>query len=163
MDTESNSLYAYQEQVCLIQFSTRDKDYLIDTLALEDLSILGPIFHSDKILKVFHAAEYDLICLFRDYGFRFDYLFDTMVAARILGLPQIGYGPLLDQYFDIKMNKKYQRANWGKRPLNPEMLEYARQDSHYLIALQELLRAETAKGRPLGTGAGGFPAAHPGH
>ena len=145
VDTESNSLYAYQEQVCLIQFSTRDKDYLIDTLALEDLSILGPIFHSDKILKVFHAAEYDLICLFRDYGFRFDYLFDTMVAARILGLPKIGYGPLLDQYFDIKMNKKYQRANWGKRPLNPEMLEYARQDSHYLIALQELLRAELQK------------------
>ncbi len=59
VDTESNSLYAYQEQVCLIQFSTRDKDYLIDTLALEDLSVLGPIFNSDKILKVFHAAEYD--------------------------------------------------------------------------------------------------------
>ncbi|MBG0787623.1 MAG: HRDC domain-containing protein [Anaerolineaceae bacterium] len=145
VDTESNSLYAYQEQVCLVQFSTRDKDYLIDTLALEDLSILGPIFNSDKILKVFHAAEYDLICLFRDYGFRFDYLFDTMVAARILGLQQVGYGPLLEKFFDIKMNKKYQRANWGKRPLNPEMLQYARQDSHYLINLQELLRAELQK------------------
>lgn len=145
VDTESNSLYAYQEQVCLVQFSTRDKDYLIDTLALEDLSVLGPIFNSDKILKVFHAAEYDLICLFRDYGFRFDYLFDTMVAARILGLQQVGYGPLLEKFFDIKMNKKYQRANWGKRPLNPEMLQYARQDSHYLVALQELLRAELQK------------------
>lgn len=145
VDTESNSLYAYQEQVCLIQFSTREKDYLIDTLALEDLTVLGPIFNSDKILKVFHAAEYDLICLFRDYGFRFDYLFDTMVAARILGLQQVGYGPLLEKYFDIKMNKKFQRANWGKRPLNPEMLQYARQDSHYLIALQELLRAELQK------------------
>ena len=145
VDTESNSLYAYQEQVCLIQFSTREKDYLINTLALEDLTVLGPIFNSDKILKVFHAAEYDLICLFRDYGFRFDYLFDTMVAARILGLQQVGYGPLLEKYFDIKMNKKFQRANWGKRPLNPEMLQYARQDSHYLIALQELLRAELQK------------------
>jgi len=145
VDTESNSLYAYQEQVCLIQFSTPEKDYLIDTLSLDDLSVLGPIFQSDQILKVFHAAEYDLICLFRDYGFRFDYLFDTMVAARILGLPRVGYGPLLEQYFDIKMNKKYQRANWGKRPLNPEMLEYARQDSHYLIALQDLLRRELQK------------------
>lgn len=142
VDTESNSLYAYQEQVCLIQFSTREKDYLVDTLALEDLSALGPIFQSDKILKVFHAAEYDLICLFRDYGFRFDYLFDTMIAARILGLPQVGYGSLVEKYFGLKMNKKYQRANWGKRPLNPEMLEYARQDSHYLIALQEILRKE---------------------
>jgi ribonuclease D len=68
-----------------------------------------------------------------------------MVAARILGLPRVGYGPLLELYFDIKMNKKYQRANWGKRPLNPEMLEYARQDSHYLITLQELLRRELEK------------------
>jgi ribonuclease D len=142
VDTESNSLYAYQEQVCLIQFSTRDKDYLIDTLALDDLSVLGPIFQSDRILKVFHAAEYDLICLFRDYGFRFAYLFDTMIAARILGYPRVGYGALLEQHFGIKMNKKYQRANWGKRPLNPEMLEYARLDSHYLIALQEILRKE---------------------
>ena len=145
VDTESNSLYAYQEQVCLIQFSTREKDYLIDTLALDDLAVLGPIFQSDQILKVFHAAEYDLICLFRDYGFRFDYLFDTMIAARILGLPQVGYGPLVEKYFGIQMNKKYQRANWGKRPLNPEMLEYARQDSHYLIALQAILRKELEK------------------
>lgn len=142
VDTESNSLYAYQEQVCLIQFSTREKDYLIDTLALDDLSVLGPIFQSDRILKVFHAAEYDLICLFRDYGFRFDYLFDTMIAARILGQQQVGYGSLVEKHFGIKMNKKYQRANWGKRPLNPEMLEYARLDSHYLIQLQEILRKE---------------------
>ena len=142
VDTESNSLYAYQEQVCLIQFSTREKDYLIDTLALDDLSVLGPIFQSDRILKVFHAAEYDLICLFRDYGFRFAYLFDTMIAARILGRSRVGYGALLEQHFDIKMNKKYQRADWGKRPLNPEMLEYARLDSHYLIELQEILRKE---------------------
>lgn len=142
VDTESNSLYAYQEQVCLIQFSTREKDYLVDTLALEDLSPLGPIFNSDKTLKVFHAAEYDLICLFRDYGFRFKYLFDTMFAARILGYQKIGYGSLLEKYFGVEMNKKYQRANWGKRPLKPEMLAYARLDSHFLIPLQEHLRKE---------------------
>ncbi len=142
VDTESNSLYAYQEQVCLIQFSTRQKDYLIDTLALQDLSPLGPIFNSDKTLKVFHAAEYDLICLFRDYGFRFKFLFDTMIAARILGYHQVGYGSLLEKYFGVEMNKKFQRANWGKRPMKPEMLEYARLDSHFLIPLQEHLRKE---------------------
>jgi ribonuclease D len=142
VDTESNSLYAYQEQVCLIQFSTHDKDYLVDALALPNLSILGEIFSTSRILKVFHAAEYDLICLFRDYGFRFDYLFDTMIAARILGYQKIGLGSLLEKYFGIQMDKKYQRANWGKRPLKPDMLDYARLDSHYLIPLQEHLRAE---------------------
>jgi len=142
VDTESNSLYAYQEQVCLIQFSTREKDYLIDSLALPDLSVLAPIFRSDNILKVFHAAEYDLICLFRDYGFRFNFLFDTMIAARTLGYQKIGLGSLLEQHFDIHMEKKYQRANWGKRPLKTEMLNYARLDSHYLISLQDHLRQE---------------------
>jgi ribonuclease D len=142
VDTESNSLYAYQEQVCLIQFSTREKDILVDTLALTDLSPLGAIFKSDKIMKVFHAAEYDLICLFRDYGFQFNFLFDTMIAARTLGYQNIGLGSLLEKYFDIHMEKKFQRANWGKRPLRPEMLEYARLDSHYLIPLAEILQKE---------------------
>ncbi len=142
VDTESNSLYAYQEQVCLIQFSTREKDILVDALALPDLSLLGPIFHSDKIIKVFHAAEYDLICLFRDHGFQFNFLFDTMIAARTLGYQKIGLGSLLEKYFDVHMDKKYQRANWGKRPLKPEMLEYARLDSHFLIPLAEILQKE---------------------
>ncbi len=142
VDTESNSLYAYQEQVCLIQFSTRGKDILVDALALPDLSLLGPIFQSDKIMKVFHAAEYDLICLFRDYGFQFNFLFDTMIAARTLGYQKIGLGSLLEKYFDVHMDKKYQRANWGKRPLKPEMLEYARLDSHFLIPLAEILQKE---------------------
>ena len=142
VDTESNSLYAYQEQVCLIQFSTREKDILIDPLVLPDLSPLGPIFRSEKIMKVFHAAEYDLICLFRDYGFKFNFLFDTMVAARTLGYLKIGLGSLLEKYFNIQVEKKYQRANWGQRPLKPEMLEYARLDSHYLIPLAEILQRE---------------------
>jgi ribonuclease D len=142
VDTESNSLYAYQEQVCLLQFSTRKRDYLVDAIALRDLSVLGPIFSSPKILKVFHAAEYDLICLFRDYGFRFNYLFDTMIAARTLGYPAIGLAALLEKFFNIRMNKKYQRANWGRRPLKPDMLHYARLDSHYLIPLQGHLREE---------------------
>ena len=142
VDTESNSLYAYQEQVCLIQFSTTKKDYLIDTVALRDLSPLEPIFRSVSILKVFHAAEYDLICLFRDFGFRFNFLFDTMIAARTLGYPKIGLGDLLAQTFDLNLDKKYQRANWGKRPLKDEMLAYARLDSHFLIPLQEKLREE---------------------
>ena len=142
VDTESNSLYAYKEQVCLVQFSSPTKDYLVDTLALQDLSPLANIFSSDHILKVFHAAEYDLICLFRDYGFKFSNLFDTMIAARVLGYDGVGLGALIEKFFNIKINKKYQRANWGQRPLKPDMLEYARQDSHYLISIQKRLRTE---------------------
>lgn len=142
VDTESNSLYAYQEQVCLIQFSTREKDFLVDALALPDLSPLEPIFRSESIMKVFHAAEYDLICLHRDYGFKFNFLFDTMIAARTLGYQKIGLGSLLEKYFQIHVDKKYQRANWGRRPLKSEMLEYARLDSHYLIPMAEILQKE---------------------
>jgi ribonuclease D len=145
VDTESNSLYAYQEQVCLIQFSTREKDILVDPLALPDLSPLAPIFGSEEVLKVFHAAEYDLICLFRDYGFKFNFLFDTMIAARTLGVQKIGLSALLEQHFGIHIQKKYQRANWGKRPLKQEMLNYARLDSHFLIPLQKILRQDLEK------------------
>lgn len=140
IDTESNSLYAYQEQVCLIQISIPQQDILIDALALPDLSPLGPIFNSKEQLKVFHAAEYDLICLYRDQGFHFHHLFDTMIAARTLGIEKIGLGHLLEQFFGLHLEKKYQRANWGRRPLKQEMIDYARLDSRYLIPLQAKLR-----------------------
>lgn len=147
VDTESNSLYAYQEQVCLVQFSTGDTDYLVDPLAIDDLSALGPVFANEKIEKIFHAAEYDLICLKRDFGFRFANIFDTMVAARILGRESVGLGAMLKEAFDIDVDKRYQRANWGKRPLPPAQLAYARLDTHYLIELRNRLKAElVAKG-----------------
>ena len=140
VDTESNSLYAYQEKVCLIQFSTPQTDYLIDPLAIHDLSPLGPIFENPQILKVFHAAEYDLICLHRDFCFQFANLFDTMVATRILGRTTLGLGAILEAEFGMSVDKRQQRANWGQRPLPQHLLDYARMDTHYLIALQEKLR-----------------------
>lgn len=139
IDTESNSLYAYREQVCLLQFSTPKADYLVDTLALDDLSPLAPVFADPRQQKIFHAAEYDIICLKRDYEFSFKNIFDTMIAARILAEPQVGLGNLLTTYFDIQLEKKYQRANWGKRPLPEAMFDYARMDTHYLFDLKALL------------------------
>jgi len=136
VDTESNSLYAFQEQVCLIQFSTPQDDYLVDPLALGDLSDLETLFADPKIEKIFHAAEYDLISLKRDYGFVFNNIFDTMVAARTLGWEEVGLGSILKAEFDVELNKRYQKANWGRRPLPPEMLAYARLDTHYLIPLR---------------------------
>ncbi len=142
VDTESNSLYVYQEQVCLIQFSTGDTDYLVDPLAISDLSPLWPIFANRDIEKIFHAAEYDLICLKRDFGYRFANIFDTMVAARILGRESVGLGAMLNEAFGLEVDKRYQRANWGKRPLPQAQLAYARLDTHYLIDLRNRLKAE---------------------
>jgi ribonuclease D len=142
VDTESNSLFAYREQVCMIQFSTREADYLVDPLALDDLSPLEPIFSSPDINKTFHAAEYDLICLKHDFNFSFSNLFDTMLAARILGRKEVGLGSMLETEFGIQMDKRHQRANWGQRPLPANMLDYARLDTHYLIPLRERLEHE---------------------
>ncbi len=142
VDTESNSLYAYREQVCLIQFSTPQTDYLVDPLSLPDLSKLEPIFKNPDIMKVLHGAEYDIICLRRDFGFVHNHMFDTRVASRTLGWEQSGLNNLLVKVFDTNVNKRYQRANWGKRPLPSDMLDYARFDTHYLLPLQEHLLKE---------------------
>jgi ribonuclease D len=137
VDTESNSLHAYRERVCLIQFSTPTADYIVDPINLPGLDPLAPFFANPDQQKVFHAAEYDLICLRRDYHFAFTNIFDTMSAARALGWPQVGLAAILDTHFGVKMNKKYQRADWKRRPLTPEQLDYARLDTHYLVALRE--------------------------
>ncbi len=138
VDTESDSLYSYFEKVCLLQFSTREHDYVVDPLILQDVAALGPLFANPQIEKVFHAAEYDILCLKRDYHFGFENLFDTMIAARILGWTNVGLGNILQERFGITLNKKMQRADWGHRPLTDEQISYAREDTHYLLALRDL-------------------------
>lgn len=138
VDTESNSLYAYHERVCLIQLSIPRADYIVDPLAGLDLSGLGTIFADGAIQKVFHAAEQDLAGLGRDFGFRFANLFDTMWAARILGWRRVGLADLLWEAFGVRTDKRYQRYNWGRRPLEPQALAYARMDVHYLLGLRSL-------------------------
>ena len=142
VDTESNSLHAFREQLCLIQFSTPQTDYLVDPLALDDLSPLSSIFANPEIEKVFHAAEYDLICLKRDSGITVANLFDTMQAARILGYERVGLDSILEEKLGIKLVKKYQKADWGERPLSREMLNYARLDTHHLLDLCNCLHTE---------------------
>jgi ribonuclease D len=145
VDTESNSLHAFREQVCLVQFSTTNADYLVDPLALKDLSILAPVFSDPNIEKIFHAAEYDLVCLRRDFKFSFANLFDTMQAARILGYPAVGLDRLLGDKFKIQTDKRHQKANWAARPLTKEQIHYARLDTHYLFALRDVLEDELRK------------------
>jgi ribonuclease D len=142
VDTESNSLYAYQEQVCLIQVSTPEQDYIIDPLALADLVGLADLMADPGVEKIFHAAEYDLLSMKRDFGFCFANLYDTMLAARILGWKKVGLASILKQEFQVQVNKRYQRANWGRRPLSPEQIAYARQDTHYLFDIRNILERE---------------------
>lgn len=145
VDTEANSLHAYHERVCLIQFSTPQKDYLVDPLAITNLSPLEEIFNNPHIEKVFHAVDYDVYGLNRDYGFTIVNLFDTMIAARTLGLTMLGLGNLLSEKFGIELNKRFQKADWGQRPLPEDLIDYARLDTHYLLLLRDNLEAELRK------------------
>lgn len=148
VDTESNSLHAYREQVCLIQFSTPKTDYILDPFVFDDLSALGPLFNNPRIEKIFHAAEYDLICLRRDFAFEFANLFDTMYAARVLGYPFVGLDNMLSEKMGIKVDKRHQKADWAARPLTPSQVDYARLDTHYLFQLRDILEKELEeKGR----------------
>ena len=148
VDTEADSLFAYYHKVCLIQIAIPDDDYLIDPLALTDLSPLGEIFADPTIEKVLHAAENDVLLLKRDHRFRFAHLFDTMVAARILGWRNIGLAALLQEQLGVTLDKRMQRTDWGRRPLTPAQLTYARLDVHYLLPLRDRLAAALrARGR----------------
>lgn len=148
IDLEANSLYAYQEQVCLIQISIPGQDYIIDPLAELDLEPLGAILRNPKIEKIFHAAEYDLILVKREFGWTLENLFDTMWAARILGIKRVGLANMLEERYGVRLNKKYQKANWCKRPLSAKQLTYAQMDTHYLHRLRDDLAEELeASGR----------------
>ena len=139
IDTEADSFHHYREKLCLIQLSDRGRDYIIDPLKIEDLSPLGELLGNPNIVKVLHGGDYDVVSLKRDYGLRIHNLFDTMIAAQFLALPRIGLADLIDRYFGHAVDKKYQRHDWASRPLLPEHLDYARGDTHFLLALREVM------------------------
>jgi ribonuclease D len=146
IDLEANSMFAYSERVCLIQISTDRADYIIDPLKHIDLTGLGAIIADPTVEKVFHASEYDLILLRRDYGWRLHNLFDTMWAARILGYSQFGLAGLLEKFYNVHTSKRFQKANWCRRPLSDAELAYAQKDTHYLLAIRDRLAAELEAG-----------------
>jgi ribonuclease D len=147
VDTESNSLFAYFHRVCLLQISLPERDYVIDPLAV-DVAPLGALFADPACQKIFHAAENDVIGLKRDYDFTFANIFDTMLAARILGWSQAGLAAILADKFGVRLNKTLQRADWGRRPLDPALLAYAQLDTYYLLPLRAQQELELrARGR----------------
>lgn len=139
LDTESNSFFAYSEKVCLIQISTCDNDYIIDPIVLKDLEPLGELLANPDIEKILHAASNDIIGLKRDFHFHCKNLFDTAVACKLLGYQHLGLANIMQEHFGVQLNKKWQRCDWGQRPLHQQQLDYARLDTHYLIPLRHHL------------------------
>ena len=139
LDTEAASFHRYADRVYLVQVSSDHETALVDPLAVPDLSPLGTLLASDRVEVVIHDADYDLRILDRDYGFRARRVFDTRVAAQLLGEPAVGLAALLEQYFGVSLDKKLQRADWSVRPLTPEMITYAAADTMYLPKLRDLL------------------------
>lgn len=147
LDTESNSFFAYFERVCLIQISTCDNDYIIDPVVFKELEPLGQVLADPDIEKILHAASNDIIGLRRDFNFHCKNLFDTAVACKLLGYQHLGLANIMQEHFGIQLNKKWQRCDWGRRPLQQQQLDYARLDTHYLIPLRHHLAAGlTAEG-----------------
>ena len=142
VDLEADSLFHYQERVCLLQISTRALNIVIDPLSVEDLSPLAPIFADTRIRKVFHGADYDIRSLHRDFGIEVHSLFDTQIAARFLGVRETGLASLLKEKFHVLSDKKYQKRDWSQRPLPGAMLQYAVQDICHLLPLAGLLERE---------------------
>jgi ribonuclease D len=142
VDLEADSLFHYRERVCLLQISTGSMHILVDPLALKDLSILSTVFGSPRVQKVFHGADNDIRALHRDFGIEVNSLFDTQIAARFLGSRETGLSALLKQKLGVHIDKKYQKKDWSKRPLPPSMLDYAVQDTFYLLPLSAMLKEE---------------------
>jgi ribonuclease D len=148
IDIEADSLYHYYEKVCLIQISTDSETYILDPLAIPEIAELAPILANPMVEKVFHAASYDVHCLRRDFGFVLANIFDTHIAAQLLGYEFLGLSALMELLLGIHHSKRRQRDDWSHRPLASEQLEYAAMDTHHLLRMRDTLEAELReKGR----------------
>ncbi|KAI0049395.1 hypothetical protein FA95DRAFT_1556869 [Auriscalpium vulgare] len=141
IDLEYHSYRTYGGFVCLMQISTREGDWIVDTLELrEELEDLNEVFTDSKIVKVLHGAESDIVWLQQDFNLYIVNLFDTFHASKVLDFPRHGLATLLEMYCDFTADKKYQLADWRIRPLPEEMLHYARSDTHFLLYIYDNLR-----------------------
>lgn len=145
VDTEADSLHHYQEKLCLIQISDPWRDIIVDPLKVPDLSPLAEIFANPAQVKVLHGADYDVVSLKRDFRIETRNIFDTMLASQFLGFPHIGLADLIERFFGIEIDKRFQRHDWASRPLLPEHLDYARGDTHWLLALREIMSYKLEK------------------
>ncbi|MDQ3698001.1 MAG: ribonuclease D [Gemmatimonadota bacterium] len=142
LDTEGASYHRFVDRIYLIQLSTKERTAMIDPLAVGVPAGLGALLEDPEVEVVFHDADYDLRLLHQDYGWHPRNIFDTRIAAQLLGFRAVGLAALLERYFDVRLDKKHQRADWSMRPLTADMLNYAAQDTMYLLELRDRLRDE---------------------
>jgi ribonuclease D len=139
LDTEAASFHRFRDRVYLLQLSSRQETAVIDPLTIVSLDPLGEVLADPEVEIVFHDADYDLRLLENEYGFRATNLFDTRIAAQLLNEPGIGLAALLEKYLGVRLDKRFQRADWSARPLTQEMLEYAASDTRHLPTLRDVL------------------------
>ena len=142
LDTEGASFHRFVDRVYLLQLSTRNRHAVIDPLPIGAPPGLGALLEDPSVEVVFHDADYDLRLLQQDYGWHVRTIFDTRIAAQLLGYTAFGLAALLERFFDVKLDKKHQRADWSMRPLTRDMLDYAAQDTRYLLQLRDHMAAE---------------------
>lgn len=148
LDTEGASFHRFVDRIYLIQLSTRERHAIIDPVPIAAPAALGALLEDPGVEVVFHDADYDLRLLHQDYGWHVTRIFDTRIAAQLLGVSAFGLAALLAQHFGVTLDKKHQRADWSARPLTDGMLEYAAQDTMHLLALRDALARELErKGR----------------
>jgi ribonuclease D len=145
LDTEGASFHRFVDRIYLLQVSTRERTAVIDPLPIGVPKELGALIEDPSVEIVFHDADYDLRLLQQDYGWQVRNVFDTRVAAQLLGIKAFGLAALLEQYFGVKLDKKHQRADWSMRPLTRDMLDYAAQDTMYLPGLRDEMKAQLEK------------------
>lgn len=145
VDTEGASFHRFIDRIYLLQLSTRERSAIIDPLPIGMPKALGEILQDPDVEVVFHDADYDLRLLHQDYGWHVNKIFDTRIASQLLGIKAFGLAALLEQFFGLKLDKKHQRADWSLRPLTQGMLEYAAQDTRYLLDLRDELKSRLEK------------------
>src|SRR5687767_9917329 len=145
LDTEGASFHKFVDRVYLLQISTREQSAVIDPLPIGAPDALGRLVEDPSVEVVFHDADYDLRLLQQDYGWQVRNVFDTRVAAQLLGFKAFGLAALLEQFFGVKLDKKHQRADWSMRPLTTDMLDYAALDTMYLPGLRDELKSSLEK------------------
>lgn len=144
VDTEAASFHRYRDRIYLIQLAAPGESIIVDPLAVDDLGAIGTILADPAVEKVFHDADYDLRVLDRDYGFHARHVFDTRIAAQLIGEPAIGLAALLEKHLGVSLSKAHQKADWSRRPLPAPMLAYAADDTRHLLELRDRLAAQLA-------------------
>jgi ribonuclease D len=145
LDTEGASFHRFIDRIYLLQLSTGEASAILDPLTIGVPDGLGALLESRNVEVVFHDADYDLRLLHQDYGWRVTNIFDTRIAAQLLGIKAFGLAALLERFFGLKLEKKHQRADWSMRPLTQGMLDYAAQDTEFLLELRDRLGNDLEK------------------